>query len=306
MEVDEPHMLFGFFQDDLGMFSEQSILLIREETFCENENLPIADGVEMKPSYRESLTSCMPVEGDGCSTVFSSHSVTSTFRTKKEQKSTVVMVKRCRNSNDFYDVRCLSGRVIRVTRMILACFFDLTLEQTASAMMLGCTTIKKLRIWSGLSRWPRSKIILGRHPAFTLESIRSHRTKMMTWAISSDIEMYGCFERACLFSVSGGNDRMQPISSSLLDKLDVDEETENKSSDRLGVDYCETENDEEAKNKSSDRLGVDYCETENDEEAKNKSSDRLGVDYCEAELSEEADWEAEKYDQAETKGRCAT
>ena len=226
MEIENSLMLVDFFQDDLCAFSEQNILLIGDPCVCETSvNIVSARANVVRQSYLESLITPMSADDSTLSESGLASFQSQNISIKKERRSAAaILAKRCRHLDEFYDVRCSGGRVIRVTRTILACFFDLTLEQTASAMMLGCTTIKKLRIWSGLSRWPRTKIVSGRHPMHTVESIQIHRARMMDWAISSDLDMYSCFERAC--RISTDNDYNRPISPSMLDELETIEVTE--------------------------------------------------------------------------------
>ena len=124
---------------------------------------------------------------------------------------------RRRGFDEHYDVRCTNGRRIRVTRDILVSFFDLTLTEAAHAMMIGNTTMKKLRIWSGISRWPRAKIAAGRHPLYSLDSICMHRSSMMRWAFDYDRELYAYLERACAYA---GTRHLLPVSPRTLDALD--------------------------------------------------------------------------------------
>ena len=64
---------------------------------------------------------------------------------------------------------------MHITRGMFCCFFDLTLKQTALALGVCLTTIKKIRIWSGVGNWPHADIRRGRHPQFTLRSVEAIR-----------------------------------------------------------------------------------------------------------------------------------
>ena len=80
---------------------------------------------------------------------------------------------------DYYELKRPSHPALRVTRHIISCVMDLHLKQVAEAFGISFTTIKKMRIWSGLQFWPRKQICSGRYPSFSFECIRAMRQGTM-------------------------------------------------------------------------------------------------------------------------------
>ena len=43
---------------------------------------------------------------------------------------------------------------LRLTRLLVSCFFDLSVEDAASCLFVSMNTVRKIRTWFGVSRWP--------------------------------------------------------------------------------------------------------------------------------------------------------
>ena len=77
--------------------------------------------------------------------------------------------------HDTYEVRRAGLPPLYFTRAMLCCFFDLTLRQAAHAIGVCLTTMKKIRVWSGVGAWPHADVRRGRHAQFTLHTVEALR-----------------------------------------------------------------------------------------------------------------------------------
>jgi len=77
--------------------------------------------------------------------------------------------------HDTYEVRRAGLPPLYFTRAMLCCFFDLTLRQAAHAIGVCLTTMKKIRVWSGVAAWPHADVRRGRHPHLSLRAVEALR-----------------------------------------------------------------------------------------------------------------------------------
>jgi hypothetical protein len=67
------------------------------------------------------------------------------------------------HDNDTLTVGPCRGRsnlnCVVLERTTVACFFDISLEETALALGVGCTMIKRIRRWHGIARWPQTTLV---------------------------------------------------------------------------------------------------------------------------------------------------
>lgn len=79
----------------------------------------------------------------------------------------------------FYELRRTSGPPLRITRQLLYCFYDLPLSNLGVALEVCLTTVKKLRVWCGLTQWPCLAIRYGQHPTLTADAIATLRSEVI-------------------------------------------------------------------------------------------------------------------------------
>ena len=79
----------------------------------------------------------------------------------------------------FYELRRPSGPPLRITRQLLYCFYDLSLANLGLALEVCLTTVKKLRVWCGLTQWPCLAIRYGQHPTLTADAIAALRSEVI-------------------------------------------------------------------------------------------------------------------------------
>jgi hypothetical protein len=84
--------------------------------------------------------------------------------------------------HEVYDVMRTDGVKFRVTPQFLVLFYDLTVPQAEAVLGLTHVVMRRLRVWCGLSRWPRQVLLDGKHPVLRLSAVREERLEMMRWA----------------------------------------------------------------------------------------------------------------------------
>ena len=96
-----------------------------------------------------------------------------------------------------YDVLRNDGVKLSLTPQFMALFYDLTVPQAIDVLCIPSRTMRRLRVWCGLSRWPRQLVLDRKHPVLNAESVRSERKNIMQWAWDNrDPMLYGMLYRA--------------------------------------------------------------------------------------------------------------
>ncbi len=88
------------------------------------------------------------------------------------------------------------GVKLRVTTKFLACFYDLTQPAVIQVLCITERCLRRVKTWSGMTRWPRAEMLARTHAHLTLELVRKQRWKMMRWAYNHDPFIYGLLRRA--------------------------------------------------------------------------------------------------------------
>lgn len=96
----------------------------------------------------------------------------------------VTKVDRSRRSwlHEEYRVLRNDGVGIKVTAQFLSLFYDLTIPQVMSLLDVNVRTMRRLRIWCNVTRWPRTDLLENKHSLLTLQSLREERLRTMRWA----------------------------------------------------------------------------------------------------------------------------
>jgi pyruvate/2-oxoglutarate dehydrogenase complex dihydrolipoamide acyltransferase (E2) component len=89
------------------------------------------------------------------------------------------------------------GVKLSVTPQFMALFYDITVHQATAVLCLSDRTMRRLRVWCGLSRWPRQLVLENRHPVLTTDAVRQERRSIMKWAWEQrDSVLYGMLYHA--------------------------------------------------------------------------------------------------------------
>lgn len=96
------------------------------------------------------------------------------------------------------DILRQDGVKLRVTRELLQCFFDLSLPQTMTILDINERTMRRLRDWCELDRWPRQCMINKTHPTLTCKMVRDHRLDMLRRTYADSPYVYGLLYEAHL------------------------------------------------------------------------------------------------------------
>jgi len=88
------------------------------------------------------------------------------------------------------------GVKLRVTPQLLHCFFDLSMPQSMTILNVNERTMKRLRNWCGMDRWPRQSIMNKTHPTLTLAKVQKHRLLMLEQTYNSSPYIYGLIYEA--------------------------------------------------------------------------------------------------------------
>ncbi len=102
-----------------------------------------------------------------------------------------------RTTRSTYTLRRTGLPPLYLTRELLACFFDLTARQAVAALRTCETTIKRLRVWSGLNSWPCREVHKGTHASFTLDWVEGTRLRHTDLTRGTQPEMHLALLRAC-------------------------------------------------------------------------------------------------------------
>jgi hypothetical protein len=79
-----------------------------------------------------------------------------------------------------YELKRGARPTLVITRRFICCCLDLPLKDLGRALGVSFTTVKKLRIWSGLPCWPRRSIQVGKFPFLSFGHIRALRRQNMS------------------------------------------------------------------------------------------------------------------------------
>ena len=79
-----------------------------------------------------------------------------------------------------YELKRGARPTLVITRRFICCCLDLPLKELGYALGISFTTVKKLRIWSGLPCWPRRSIQVGKFPFLSFSHIRALRRQYMS------------------------------------------------------------------------------------------------------------------------------
>lgn len=82
------------------------------------------------------------------------------------------------------------GKKLFVTRDLVACFFDVTVVQMSEILCISSNETRRLRRWSGYSRWPKQELVANKHRTLTLKLVCEHRMKLMLGAQGKDDILY--------------------------------------------------------------------------------------------------------------------
>jgi len=102
-----------------------------------------------------------------------------------------------RTTRSTYTLRRTGLPPMYLTQDLLACFFDLTARQAVSALRTCDTTIKRLRVWSGLVSWPCREVHKGTHAHLTLDWIQEARRHHIDTTRDTQPEVHQALLRAC-------------------------------------------------------------------------------------------------------------
>jgi hypothetical protein len=102
-----------------------------------------------------------------------------------------------RTTRSTYTLRRTGLPPLYLTQDLLACFFDLTARQAVSALRTCDTTIKRLRVWSGLVNWPCREVHKGTHAHLTLDWIQEARRHHIDTTRDTQPEVHQALLRAC-------------------------------------------------------------------------------------------------------------
>lgn len=110
-----------------------------------------------------------------------------------------------------YELRYPDGAALRLARDHLPCLYDLTMQQLRAALRVCLTTVKKLRVWSGLTTWPRADVLRGRHPTLTVDGVRQLRADLMA-ALDpdADAQLLAVLRRAQLLAMGHAAESLAP------------------------------------------------------------------------------------------------
>lgn len=123
----------------------------------------------------------------------------SASRAPRESAAQVRLVDRTQTSSlhEHYDVMRNDGRKLRASPQLLVCFYDLTVPDATDVLGIPIRTMKHLRKWCGLTRWPRATLLANVHPVLTLKAVRSERLNVMRWAFEAGQDfIYGLLYEA--------------------------------------------------------------------------------------------------------------
>jgi hypothetical protein len=96
-----------------------------------------------------------------------------------------------------YDIMRGDGVKLSVTPQFMALFYDLTVPQAIDVLGIPMRTMRRLRVWCGLSRWPRQIVLDNKHPVLTVDAVRKERRNIMQWALDNrDAMLYGMLYKA--------------------------------------------------------------------------------------------------------------
>jgi hypothetical protein len=85
-----------------------------------------------------------------------------------------------------YDVMRIDGFKLRITPQMLALFYDLQVCQATTILNISKRTMRNVRNWCNLSRWPRDILMSNTHPVLTVDAVRSERISVMLSARASN------------------------------------------------------------------------------------------------------------------------
>lgn len=88
------------------------------------------------------------------------------------------------------------GVKLLVTEELMRCFYDLSVPQAREILGVPERTLRRLREWCGVTRWPRACMLTKTHPTYTFRRVREHRHAMMLRAQADDPFVYGLLYEA--------------------------------------------------------------------------------------------------------------
>jgi hypothetical protein len=113
-------------------------------------------------------------------------------------------------------------RPLYMTPELFSCFFDLTTRQASSAMHTCDTSIKRMRMWASLDRWPCKEVRTETHPVHTIDSVRRVRRLHIEATRITQPEMFKALLRAEELSF---NPREEGFPTALLAGMDEPDDT---------------------------------------------------------------------------------
>lgn len=94
------------------------------------------------------------------------------------------------------DVVRQDGLKLRVVPEFVACLYDVTVLAAMEILCVNERTFRRLRVWCGATRWPRTEMLLGKHPLLTNKMVHDHRVGFMREAHGVDPLAYSILHRA--------------------------------------------------------------------------------------------------------------
>lgn len=94
------------------------------------------------------------------------------------------------------DVVRQDGLKLRLVPEFVACLYDVTVLAAMEILCVNERTFRRLRVWCGATRWPRTEMLLGKHPLLTNKMVHDHRVGFMREAHGVDPLAYSILHRA--------------------------------------------------------------------------------------------------------------
>jgi hypothetical protein len=97
----------------------------------------------------------------------------------------VIQVKPLLNTR-FFQMERIGRPKFLLTKAIFSCFFDLLVSEAREIMKIQDKTMRRIRSWCGVNRWPRNVILSNTHPVLNIPEVKRQRLSLMGWSVTHD------------------------------------------------------------------------------------------------------------------------